>query len=202
MKRDFVRVAVLILFVGVTAGVGWADTVYLKDGTVKQGKIVSEDDNKVVLEQDIKGVKATIHIPRADIGRIERDKEGEKPAEAADPAKESERLGKEMDDYYAKARANDPSSLKYEYDPFPDDQGIFRFTDHGRAWRARTDLCVSYSEKAMDVGRNRIVLLRKFPDNPQFKKDIESTKTRVVEIYTLEQKVLADRRTKGRRGGE
>ena len=202
MERDFIRGAVLILFVGVTAGVGWADTVYLKDGTVKQGKIVSEDDNKVVLEQDIKGVKATIHIPRADIGRIERDKEGEMPAEAADPAKESERLAKQMDEYCAKARANVPSSFKYEYEPFPDDRGVFRFKDNGRMWKARTDLCVSYCEKAMDVGRKRIALLRKFPDNPQFQKDSDSTKTRIVEMYTLEQKVLLDREKKGRWGGE
>jgi hypothetical protein len=74
MRRDFIGVAVLILFVAVIASVGWADTVYLKDGTVKQGKVVSEDDKEVVLEQQIEGVKATIHIPKADTGRVERDK--------------------------------------------------------------------------------------------------------------------------------
>ena len=186
---------------------GRADTVVLKDATVKEGKIVSEDIKEVVLEMIVRETKAQIHIPKADVERIERtqgDKgalqEQAKPpkgAEPADPMRENEQLAKELAEYYTKARKNGPSNFEHDCDAVPDDKGIVHFRDKGRRWRARTDLCVSYCEKVMDAGRKRIALLQRFPDNPQFQKDIGSTKGTMAQTNALETWALSNRERRG-----
>ena len=196
-ERHVIYLALLMLVMALPASIGRADTIYMKDGVVRQGRIISENDKEVVLDQNIKGIRAQVHIPKTDIERIERTKEG-KGTSGEGFSEENERLAKELDEYYAKARMNDPGKFEYDCEAVPDDQGIFRFRDKGRMWKTHTDLCVSYCEKAMDAGRKRIALLQQFPDTPQFKKDIESTKTLMTQVYAFEVKVLADRARKGR----
>jgi tetratricopeptide (TPR) repeat protein len=156
----------------------------------------------VVLEATAKAEKADLHIPKANIARIEREKDEQRPPAPTDPMKESERLAKELAEYYTKARMNAPAKFEYEYEAAPDDEGIFRFKDQGRQWRYRSDLCIGYCEKAMETGRKRLALLKKSPDTPKLKEDVQSTKAIIVQIYAFEQKVLANRGRKGRGGEE
>ncbi|MCW8130620.1 MAG: hypothetical protein KIS92_09745 [Planctomycetota bacterium] len=76
----------LILLVGAAlllAGTARADTVTLRDGTVKEGVILRQDADGVTLEMRIGSLKGAVHIPQADIRKIERKPLPEDPTEAA-----------------------------------------------------------------------------------------------------------------------
>ncbi len=128
--------------------------------------------------------------------------QAERVAELADTIKENEKLEAQFAEMEAKARASQPSRFEYGYEKFMDGAGIYRFKkDSALKWRLRTDECVGYCRAARNVGVKRIKLLQKFPDRPQFVRDIDNTKSRMVQIYQLEQNVLAERDKKGRSTG-
>ena len=67
-------VGTVAFFMTVWAAPGRGDTVYLKDGVQKEGKILEETDDEVVLEMTIIGMKASLHIKKDEIDHIERTK--------------------------------------------------------------------------------------------------------------------------------
>ena len=66
-----------------------ADTIYRTDGTAKEGRILQENDEEIVLEMTIGKIKASIHIPRAEIERIERSKPAEEAPKPQEPTREA-----------------------------------------------------------------------------------------------------------------
>ncbi len=114
--------ALLYACIGYAAAAG-ADTVHLKSGIAKEGLVVSQDENEVVLEISRRGLKARIRIPAADVERIEKTRSaGEEYAErvktiSANDARawlelgtwcESRRLKDEAHECYRKALAIKP----------------------------------------------------------------------------------------------
>ncbi|NOZ23540.1 MAG: hypothetical protein GXP25_20885 [Planctomycetes bacterium] len=51
-----------------------ADVVYLQDGSKKEGKIVDQTEKEVILEIQVKGLKAAVRIPMAKVKSIKRKK--------------------------------------------------------------------------------------------------------------------------------
>lgn len=51
-----------------------ADVVHLKDGSRKDGKIVESNDKEVILEIQVKGLKAAVRIPMSKVQSIEKKK--------------------------------------------------------------------------------------------------------------------------------
>lgn len=66
--RGSILVAVSAVLLG--ASLVWADTVTLRDGTVREGTIVSEDDDTVTMEVRVGGLKGKMVIPRAEIASL------------------------------------------------------------------------------------------------------------------------------------
>jgi len=142
------------------------------------------------------------------VEKVQKDREAitdirqkaEKISDLADVVRENEKMEAQLAEYNVKAQANRPSSFETQmgYEKFIAADGVYHFKDGGRAWRARTDYCVSYCEKALELGRKRIALLRKYPDRPVFARDVDQTKSMMVTIYQLEQGVLMTRNRKGR----
>jgi tetratricopeptide (TPR) repeat protein len=64
-----------ILAAGLVLGTsaGHADVVHLTDGTTKEGKVIEESDDEIVLEMNIRGIKASLHILKKEIESIERE---------------------------------------------------------------------------------------------------------------------------------
>lgn len=71
------RLAMSVFVLLAAAAVAGADVVYLKDGTVREGRIVSQNDEVLVLEVAAGGAKARMTIPSADIDRIEAKATGQ-----------------------------------------------------------------------------------------------------------------------------
>ncbi len=131
---------------------------------------------------------------------VEIRRKGEKINELAEAIKENERLEALLQEFNVKARANQPRNFEDQmgFEKYVSADGLYRFKDNGRKWRAQTDVCIGYCEKAMETGRKRIALLRKFPDRPSFARDVDTTKSVMVQIYQLQQGVLMERERKGR----
>ncbi len=71
MQRTFlITILCAILFAAPLAG----DIVHLTDGSRREGRIISETDDEVVLEMTIGGIKAQVRIRRDKVARIERKK--------------------------------------------------------------------------------------------------------------------------------
>ncbi|MEW6355571.1 MAG: tetratricopeptide repeat protein [Planctomycetota bacterium] len=49
-----------------------ADVVYLKDGSKKEGKILERSDKEIILEIQVKGLKASVRIPMDKVASIEQ----------------------------------------------------------------------------------------------------------------------------------
>jgi hypothetical protein len=144
----------------------------------------------------------------AQVEKVQKDREAivdirqkaEKIDELSDVIKQNELMEQQLAEYNVKAQANNPAKFETTmgYEKYIAADGVYHFKDKGRAWRARTDLCVSYCEKALDVGRKRIALLRKYPERPSFTSDVNTTKSTMVTIYQLEQSALMTRDRTGR----
>lgn len=70
--------AFLTAVLGIAGGVR-ADTVTLKDGTVREGTILQQDADGITFEVKVGSMKGAVHIPKNEIAKIERQ------ALAADP---------------------------------------------------------------------------------------------------------------------
>ena len=121
-------------------------------------------------------------------------------AELWEAVQECERLEEQFEDFAAKAKANDPAGFNdYGYERFLDQNGIYPFKkESARRWRDRSDLCAGLCQKAEQAGGKWIVLMKKFPDRPQFVRQIEVVKSKITQVYALQVKVYADRGRKGR----
>ena len=120
-------------------------------------------------------------------------------AELYEAVKECERLEALFEEYAAKARANQPSNFDYGYERFLNAQGIYPFKkESARRWGFQTDLCFSLCQEARKAGVKWINLMKKFPDRPQFARQIEIVKGKITQIYALGVKVWAERDKKGR----
>lgn len=67
MRRQVLALLVLVA----AAGAAWGDVIHLRDGTTREGRIVSQNDDVVVLEVAVGSAKARVTINRGDIERIE-----------------------------------------------------------------------------------------------------------------------------------
>ena len=66
------RVKTLTLFLFLLASVVRADIIYLKNDGAKEGKIVSESKDEIVLQIEKAGLKASVRIPAQAVAKIER----------------------------------------------------------------------------------------------------------------------------------
>jgi hypothetical protein len=65
----------VFLAAGASVGaVGWGDTVYMKDGTTREGTIVRENPAELQLRIDKDGIRATSTIPMQDVAKIVKGK--------------------------------------------------------------------------------------------------------------------------------
>jgi hypothetical protein len=135
---------------------------------------------------------------REEVAEIRR--RADQIADLYEAVKECERLEEQFEDFAAKAKANDPAGFNdYGYERFLDQNGIYPFKkESARRWRDRSDLCVGLCQKAEQAGGKWIVLMKKFPDRPQFVRQIEVVKSKITQVYALQVKVYADRGRKGR----
>ena len=67
--RTYLLGAIVLAF----SGAAQAETVYLKDGTVRKGTVRGRSDTELALQVNVDGLRATVIIPLDQILRIDRD---------------------------------------------------------------------------------------------------------------------------------
>jgi len=108
---------------------------------------------------------------------------------------EIERLEAAAAEYAAKAKAIDPRQGTYPTDAFPSADGLYHFLDDGKEWRRRSELCIEYCQKALEAGKKRLELMRKYPQ--VYSRDMFYAKRDMVTIYQLMMRTVLDRNKVG-----
>lgn len=80
MLRTHTPLMAIVAALALIASTVLADTITLNDGTVREGRIVTEDESGIVMEVVFGSLRGRVRIPKSDISSVKREALPKKPA--------------------------------------------------------------------------------------------------------------------------